>query len=419
MKYENYLNRLIINENIYHFPGNKSTVKDTNRYIFSNDIEKDINNIKEKIMKRIIKPFIICSLNGKYDKILPFAKYYVSRLFYIKYNDKENDIAAAIDTDDVSRLDQKEIVGKIINKDNNAIYHLAGFILESAAFIYYKYDEHLDTKFSKNGDKIADIFIKKGDDIAFQIQCKHSYTMSCYNNSFGSIKKNFEENLKDSKYIILSGNLVKEYLYALSDKANDKISRILNSTKKGKNNFLSVNNGRFILDNDWIKQNHDNRNLSNKGISLKRKINLTNSYEKLMDIYEDAYNGIGTFLNKNHTKRNKKSLVKGLSHVQGKTNIRNQGKQVLFDKICKSFKNNGNIEISPNEIEGTNFEKMIKNIDETNIDRAYYIIMNSVKKTLNLKDYNSNKDIILKYLRKPINNNVFSFKPVNESIFNY
>ena len=49
MKYENYLNRLIINENIYHFPGNKSTVKDTNRYIFSNDIEKDINNIKEKI----------------------------------------------------------------------------------------------------------------------------------------------------------------------------------------------------------------------------------------------------------------------------------------------------------------------------------------------------------------------------------
>ena len=138
-----------------------------------------------------------------------------------------------------------------------------------------------------------------------------------------------------------------------------------------------------------------------------------------MDIYEDAYNGVGTFLNKNHTKRNKKSLIKGLSHIQGKTNIRNQGKQVLFDKICKSFKNNGNIEISPNEIEGTNFEKMIKNIDETNINRAYYIIMNSVKKTLNLKDYKSNKDIILKYLRKPINNNVFSFKPVNESIFNY
>ena len=370
-------------------------------------------------MKRIIKPFIICSLNGKYDKILPFAKSYVSRLFYIKYNDKENDIAAAIDTDDVSRLDQKEIIGKIINKDNNAIYHLAGFILESAAFIYYKYEEHLNTKFSKNGDKIADIFIKKGDDIAFQIQCKHSYTMNCYNNSFGSIKKNFEESLKDSKYVILSGNLVKENLYALSDEANDKISRILNSTKKGKNNFLSVNNGKFILDNGWIEQNHDNRNLSNKGISLKRKINLTNSYEKLMDIYEDAYNGVGTFLNKNHTKRNKKSLVKGLSHIQGKTNIRNQGKQVLFDKICKSFKNNGNIEISPNEIEGTNFEKMIKNIDETNINRAYYIIMNSVKKTLNLKDYNSNKDIILKYLKKPINNNVFSFKPINESIFNY
>lgn len=413
------MNRLIINENIYHFPDNKSTVKNTNKYIFSNDIEKDINNIKEKIMKRIIKPFIICSLNGKYDKILPFAKSYVSRLFYIKYNDKENDIAAAIDTDDVSRLDQKETIGKIINRDKDSIYHLAGFILESAAFIYYKYEEHLDTKFSKNGDKIADIFIKKGDDIAFQIQCKHSYTMSCYNNNFGSIKKNFEENLKDSKYVILSGNLVKEYLYALSDEANDKISRILNSTKKGKNNFLSVNNGRFILDNDWIEQNHDNRNLSNKGISLKRKINLTNSYEKLMDIYEDAYNGVGTFLNKNYTKRNKKSLVKGLSHVQGKTNIRNQGKQVLFDKICKSFKNNGNIEISPNEIEGTNFEKMIKNIDETNIDRAYYIIMNSVKKTLNLKDYKSNKDIILKYLRKPINNNVFSFKPVNESIFNY
>ena len=91
--------------------------------------------------------------------------------------------------------------------------------------------------------------------------------MNCYNNSFGSIKKNFEENLKDSKYVILSGNLVKENLYALSDEANDKISRILNSTKKGKNNFLSVNNGRFILDNDWIEQNHDNRNLSNKGIS--------------------------------------------------------------------------------------------------------------------------------------------------------
>lgn len=298
MKYENYLNRLIINENIYHFPGNKSTVKDTNKYIFSNDIEKDINNIKEKIMKRMIKPFIICSLNGKYDKILPFAKSYVSRLFYIKYNDEENDIAAAIDTDDVSRLDQKETIGKIINRDKDSIYHLAGFILESAAFIYYKYEEHLDTKFSKNGDKIADIFIKKGDDIAFQIQCKHSYTMSCYNNNFGSIKKNFEENLKDSKYVILSGNLVKEYLYALSDEANDKISRILNSAKKGKNNFLSVNNGRFILDNDWIEQNHDNRNLSNKGISLKRKINLTNSYEKLMDIYEDAYNGVGTFLNK-------------------------------------------------------------------------------------------------------------------------
>lgn len=103
MKYEEYLDRLIINEdgNIYRFPGN-------NRYIFSNDIEKDINNIKEKIMKRIIKPFIICSLNGKYDKILPFAKSYVSRLFYIKYNDKENDIAAAIDTDDVSRFDQKD-----------------------------------------------------------------------------------------------------------------------------------------------------------------------------------------------------------------------------------------------------------------------------------------------------------------------
>ena len=67
----------------------------------------------------------------------------------------------------------------------------------------------------------------------------------------------------------------------------------------------------------------------------------------------------------------------------------------------------------------TNFENMIKNIDETNINRAYYIIMNSVKKTLNLKDHNSNKDIILKYLKKPINNNVFSFKPVNESIFNY
>ena len=46
MKYEEYLDRLIINEdgNIYHFPG-KSIVKDTNRYIFSNDIEKDINNI--------------------------------------------------------------------------------------------------------------------------------------------------------------------------------------------------------------------------------------------------------------------------------------------------------------------------------------------------------------------------------------
>ena len=113
MKYEEYLDRLIINEdgNIYHFPG-KSIVKDTNRYIFSNDIEKDINNIKEEIMKRMIKPFIICSLNGKYDKILPFAKSYVSRLFYIKYNDKENDIAAAIDTDDVSRFDQKEIIGK-------------------------------------------------------------------------------------------------------------------------------------------------------------------------------------------------------------------------------------------------------------------------------------------------------------------
>lgn len=418
------MNRLIINEdgNIYRFPG-KSIVKDTNRYIFSSDIENDINNIKEKttkrMMKRMAKPFVICSLNGKYDKILPFAKSYVSRLFYIKYNDEENDVAAAIDTDDVSRLDQKETIGKIINRDKDSIYHLAGFILESAAFIYYKYEEHLDTKFSKNGDKIADIFIKKGDDIAFQIQCKHSYTMSCYNNNFGSIKKNFKENLKDSKYVILSGNLVRENLYALSDKANDKISRILNSTKKGRNDFLSVSDGRFILDNDWIEQNHDNRNLSNKGISLKRKINLTNSYEKLMDIYEDAYNGIGAFLNKNHTKRNKKSLVKGLSHIQGKTNIRNQGKQVLFDKICKSFKNNGNIEISPNEIEGTNFEKMIKNIDEANIDRAYYIIMNSVKKTLNLKDYKSNKDIILKYLRKPINNNVFSFKPVNENIFNY
>ena len=47
MKYENYLNRLIIEGNIYHFPSN-------NRYIFSNDIEKDINNIKEEIMKRII-----------------------------------------------------------------------------------------------------------------------------------------------------------------------------------------------------------------------------------------------------------------------------------------------------------------------------------------------------------------------------
>ena len=73
MKYENYLNRLIINEdgNIYRFPG-KSIVKDTNRYIFSSDIENDINNIKEKttkrMMKRMAKPFVICSLNGKYDK---------------------------------------------------------------------------------------------------------------------------------------------------------------------------------------------------------------------------------------------------------------------------------------------------------------------------------------------------------------